>query len=151
MAYSRGPDPSTSFRYHVQIQGIEVARFSECSGLDFETEVFDYKEGGMNSHVHRFPSRWKFNNLNLKKGISTDGKTLWDWVESVVKGANTGEFDTHTVTVILYDVSGKTPVRTWTYQDAYPIKWAASALSADQNGIAIETLTLAHQGMDFAQ
>ena len=151
MPYSRGSDPSPSFRFHIEIQGIEVARFSECNGLDFETETFDYKEGGLNSRVHRFPGRWKFNNLNLKKGISTDGQALWNWVQSVVKGANTGEFPTHSVTVTLYDVTGKTPLRTWTFQDAYPIKWAANALSADQNVIAIETLTLAHQGLDFAQ
>jgi phage tail-like protein len=151
MAYSRGPDPSPSFRFHIEIEGIEVARFSECNGIDFETEVFDYKEGGLNSRLHRFPGRWKFSNLNLKKGIATDGQPLWDWVQNVVKGANTGEFPTHPVTVTLYDVSGKNPLRTWTYKDAYPIKWAATALSADQNAIAIETLTLAHQGMDFSQ
>jgi phage tail-like protein len=151
MPYSRGPDPSPSFRYHLKIQGIEVARFSECSGLDFETEVFDYKEGGLNSRLHRFPTRWKFNNLVLKKGIAEDGQPLWDWAESMVKNANTGKFETHTVTITLFDVEGKNPVRTWTYMDAYPIKWAATALTADQNAIAIETLTLAHQGMDFAQ
>jgi phage tail-like protein len=151
MAYSRGPDPSPSFRFHVEIKGIEVARFSECSGLDFETEPFDYKEGGLNSRVHRFPGRWKFNNLVLKKGIATDGQPLWDWVEDTIKNANTGEFTTHPVTVTLYDLKGESALRTWTYQDAYPIKWAASALTAEQNGIAIETLTLAHQGMSFAQ
>jgi phage tail-like protein len=151
MAYSRGPDPSPSFKYHVEIQGVEVARFSECSGLDFETETFDYKEGGLNSRVHRFPGRWKFSNLTLKKGIASDGKPLWDWVEEMVKKANSGEFTTHTVTVTLYDVSGEKQLRTWTFQDAYPTKWSASTLTAEQNSIAIETLVLAHQGMDFAQ
>lgn len=151
MAYSRGPDPSPSFRFHVEIQGIEVARFSECSGLDFETETFDYKEGGLNSHVHRFPGRWKFNNLTLKKGIASDGNILWEWVEDMVKNANTGEFTTHTVTVILYDLKGEQALRTWTFQDAYPMKWSASSLTAEQNAIAIETLVLAHQGMSFAR
>ena len=150
MAYSRGPDPSPSFRYHVEIQGIEVARFSECSGLDFETETFDYKEGGLNSHVHRFPGRWKFNNITLKKGIASDGKTLWGWVEDMVKNANSGEFTTHNVTITFYDLKGEA-MRTWTFQDAYPMKWSASSLTADQNAIAIETLVLAHQGMSFAQ
>jgi len=151
MAYSRGPDPSPSFRFHVEIQGVEVARFSECSGLDFETEIFEYKEGGLNSHVHRFPGRWKFGNLTLKKGIATDGQTLYDWVQDMVKKANTGQFTTHNVTITLYDLKGEKALRTWTFQDAYPMKWSSSALSADQNAIAIETLVLAHQGLDFAQ
>ena len=149
MALARGPDPSPSFRFHIKIDGVEAARFSECNGLDFDMEVFDYKEGGLNSTLHRLPGRWKYSNINLKKGIATDGKPLWDWVKSVVQGADTGTFTTHTLTVTLFDVSGKNPVRAWVYQDAYPIKWAATALTADQNAIAIETLTLAHQGLTF--
>ena len=149
MAYARGPDPSPSFRFHIQIDGVDAARFSECSGLDFEMEVFDYKEGGLNSNLHRLPGRWKYSNINLKKGIASDGQPLWDWIKNVVQGADTGKFLTHTLTVTLFDISGKNPVRTWVYKDAYPIKWAATALSADQNAIAIETLTLAHQGLSF--
>ncbi len=147
MAYSRGPDPSPSFRFHVEIQGVGVARFSECSGLEFEAETYDYKEGGLNSRVHRLPGRFKFTNLTLKKGIATDGQPLWDWVQKTVSGKIT----THQVTVTLYDLKGENPLREWVFQDAYPVKWGASALSAEQNAIAIETLTLAHQGMDFAQ
>ena len=147
MAYSRGPDPSPSFRFHVEIQGVQVARFSECSGLEFEQETFDYKEGGLNSRLHRLPGRFKFTNVTLKKGIATDGSTLWDWVQKTVKG----QIEPHTVTVTLYDLTGEKPLRTWTFQGAYPVKWGATALNAEQNAIAIETLVLAHQGMDFAQ
>ena len=151
MAYSRGPDPSPSFRFKIEIEGVAVARFSEVNGLDFEMEVFDYKEGGLNSSVHRLPGRWKYSNLNLKKGISTDGQALWNWVKGVVQAADTIKLKPyiHMVTVTLLDVSGKKELRTWKYKGAYPIKWAATALSADQNAIAIETLTLAHQGLDF--
>lgn len=147
MPYSRGPDPSPSFRFHVEVQGVQVARFSECSGLEFEQETFDYKEGGLNSRVHRLPGRFKFTNLTLKKGIATDGETLWSWVEDTVRG----QITPHTITVTLYDLSGENPLRQWTYQDAYPVKWSATALNAEQNAIAIETLVLAHQGMSFAQ
>jgi phage tail-like protein len=147
MPLSRGPDPSPSFRFHVEIQGIEVARFSECSGLELEQDTFDYREGGLNSRVHRLPGRFKFTNLTLKKGIATDGQSLWSWVEETVKGP----IKPHTVTVTLYDLTGGKPLRTWNFQDAYPVKWSVVALSADQNAIAIESLILAHQGMSFAQ
>ena len=147
MPYSRGPDPSPSFRFGVEIQGIEVARFSECSGLEFENETFEYKEGGLNSRIHRLPGRFKFTNLTLKKGIAEDGNDLWDWVTNTVSG----NIDPKTVTVTLYDLSGESPLRTWTYIAAYPVKWSAVALNAEQNAIAIETLVLAHQGTDFAQ
>lgn len=144
-------DPSPSFRFHVKVGDLDVARFSECGGLDFEQDTFDYAEGGMNSHVHRFPGRFKFTNLTLKKGVALDGQTIWDWMQSAVKSANTGEVPTKPVTVTLYDLSGTNPLRAWNFQNAYPVKWSVVALSAEQNAIAIETLTLAHQGMDFAQ
>ncbi len=144
-------DPSPSFRFHVEIQGVTVARFSECSGLEFEQETFDYKEGGLNSRVHRFPGRFKFTNLTLKKGIATDGKTLWDWMQGTVKAVGEGKLTTHNVTVSLYDLSGQKPLRTWELVNAYPVKWSSTALSAEQNAIAVETLVLAYQGMSFAQ
>ena len=145
MAYSRGPDPSPSFRFHVEIKGVQVARFSECSGLEFEQETFDYKEGGLNSRIHRLPGRFKFTNLTLKKGIATDGSKLWDWVWKTVQGPVVP----HTVTITLYDLSGEKPVRVWEFQGAYPVKWSATALNAEQNAIAIESLVLAYQGADF--
>lgn len=147
MSYSRGPDPSPSFRFHVEVQGVQVARFSECSGLEFEQETFDYKEGGLNSRLHRLPGRFKFTNVTLKKGIATDGSSLWEWVQKTVSEP----VQAKTVTVTLYDLTGQNPLRTWTFVDAYPVKWSASALNAEQNAIAIETLVLAHQGMNFAQ
>ena len=144
-------DPSPSFRFRVEIQGVSIGRFSECSGLEFEQETFDYREGGLNSKVHRLPGRFKYTNLTLKKGIATDGRPLWDWMEGTVKSAGEGRLTTHNVTVTLYDVSGRRPLRTWEFANAYPVKWSATALSADQNAIAVETLVLAHQGMSFAQ
>jgi phage tail-like protein len=141
-------DPSPSFRFHVQVQGVTVARFSECSGLGFEQEVYPYREGGLHSRTHQLPGRFKFNNLTLKRGIATDGTDLWTWVKTTVQGP---AITTHDVTVTLYDVRGQQPLQTWVFKDAFPVQWSATALSAEQNAIAIETLVLAHQGMDFAQ
>jgi len=144
-------DPSPSFRFQISIQGISgVARFSECSGLEIEQEVLEYKEGGLNSRVHRLPGRYKFSNITLKRGIATDGADLWDWVERNVQAANQGTVVTHDVTVTLLDLAGQKPLRTWRFSGAYPVKWSATALSAEQNAIAIESLALAHQGMSFA-
>jgi len=151
MPPTHGPDPAPSFRFHVEIQGVNVARFAECGGLEFEQETLEYREGGLNSRTHRLPGRFRFSNLTLKKGIATDGKALWDWIEGVVKASNRGQLTTHTVTLTLYDVSGQNPMRTWVFHDAYPVKWSAVPFSAEQSVIAIETLTLAHQGMSFAQ
>ncbi len=143
-------DPSPSFRFKVEIAGLSsVARFTECSGLELEQEVLEYKEGGLNSRVHRLPGRYKFSNLTLKRGIAEDGTDLWSWIKSNVEASNQGTVVAHDVTVSLMDLSGQTPLRTWTFSNAYPVKWSATALSAEQNAIAIETLALAHNGVSF--
>ena len=57
-------DPFTTFKYHVEVGGyITEALFSECSGLEMATEVFEYKEGGLNEYVHKFPGRTKVSNV----------------------------------------------------------------------------------------
>ncbi|MFN8499774.1 MAG: phage tail protein [Anaerolineae bacterium] len=138
-------DPSASFRFKIEFKGGPGvdARFTECSGLEFEVETFDYKEGGEQTKVHRLPGRVKYGNLTLKRGIAEDGQKLWRWVMKMIQG----EIELCNVTVSLMDSQATAPVRTWTFVDAYPVKWTASALSAEQNAIAIETLTLAHQGL----
>ncbi len=143
----RVADPAASFRFKVEITGVEAGRVTECSGLEFSSEPKSYEEGGLNSYVHQFPGRFKFSNVTLKKGVATDGNTLWTWVKNTVKG----QIVTHNITISLLDVDGSTAVRAWTFQNAYPIKWSATGIASSSNEIAIEELTLAHQGMDFAQ
>ena len=55
-----------------------VAGFSECSGLDASVEVFEYKEGGMNDSVHKFPTRASFGNITLKHGVIYNYRRLMD-------------------------------------------------------------------------
>jgi phage tail-like protein len=45
---NRGKDNHLGLRFWIQIEGVEIAGFSECSGLTIETEVFEYSEGGQN-------------------------------------------------------------------------------------------------------
>ena len=38
-------DPYGSFNFIIEIEGIESAGFSECTGLDSETDVVEYRGG----------------------------------------------------------------------------------------------------------
>ena len=140
-------DPAPSFRFRVEFRGGPdvSARFTECSGLEFETELFEYREGGDQSRMHRLPGGIKYGNLELKRGIATDGEPLWRWVRDMARG----EIRPCHVTISLFAADGAV-VRDWTFVDAYPVKWSATAFSAQENAIAIETLALAHQGLLLA-
>ena len=67
---SRGVDPFPTFKFHVEVGELVTAAFTECTGLEMSTEVFEYKEGGLNAFVHKFPGRTMFGNVTLKKGFA---------------------------------------------------------------------------------
>src|SRR5688572_17908235 len=78
-------DPYTAFNFLVEVEGILTGAFTECSGLAVETEFFEYREGGVNEHVHRFAGPTKYPPLVLRHGITQiDG--LWAWHQDVVNG-----------------------------------------------------------------
>ena len=39
-------DPLVGYHFHVEIDGVSQAQFRECSGLDSENEIVEYKEAG---------------------------------------------------------------------------------------------------------
>ena len=74
-----------SQKFSVEIQGIEVAFFTECSGLSLNTDVFEYSEGGLNGYTHKLPVRTKVGNITLKRGLLASD-TLWTWYSAVIDG-----------------------------------------------------------------
>ena len=73
-------DPLSAFRFKVEIEGVIEAGFSECSGLQVETEIEEIREGGLNEFVHKLPKGFKHVNLTLKHGLTTSD-TLYRWHE----------------------------------------------------------------------
>lgn len=130
-------------RFYVEIGKERQAVFTEISGLQVETEVMDYEEGGNNSFVHRLPVRTKVSNLILKRGI-TKANEFFKWYAEIARGTITRRH----ISVIMCDTTGKELIR-WNFTNAYPVKWVGPQFSADGSAIAIETIELAHDGMEL--
>lgn len=137
--------PNGSFRFRVELDGIEVAGFSEVSGLQAETEYEEYFEGGLNSHPHRFAKRTKYPPLVLKRGV-TDAWELWEWYEDVING----KIVRKTGAIAMVDLAGN-ELRRWDFSGAYPVKWHGPDFNASQSAVAIETLELVHDGWKKGQ
>ena len=105
------------------------------------TEFEEYKEGGVNTFVHKLPTITKYQNLVLKRGM-TDSNTLYEWAKEIAGGI----INRRHVSVVLLD-SQRREVRKWTFQEAFPIKWSSGNLNSTSSSIEIETLELAHQGL----
>jgi phage tail-like protein len=119
-----------------------VAGFSECSGLEATTEVFDYKEGGVNDYVHKFPTRASFANITLKHGVVYLYDDLWTWHNAFVLGNGARKDGL----IVLLDES-RAPVKVWKFTRGIPMKWVGPSLNATQSAVAIESLEISHEGL----
>ncbi len=135
-------DPFLAFRFEIKLDDLSVGGFSECSGLQLETEVQDYTEGGLNTHVHKFPTRTKQTNLTLKRGLVD--RELWDWYWDLTQG----QVRFRNGSVIVRDPSGEQVMMEWQFRQAFPCKWQGPELNATQSNVAVETLELCHQGLE---
>ncbi len=145
----RDDDPYAAFSFLVEIDGLTQAGFSECSGLESETEVEDYKEGGLNTHLHKLIGQSKYRNIVLKRGI-TASTELWDWHQKVAQG----EFSLASkvrknLSIVLLDEKKTEKVR-WNIRNAWPCKWTGPDLKADTSSVAIQTLEITHEGIELA-
>ena len=138
----RKEDPCLDFRFLLEIEGLIRGGFSEVSGLQVETEIEDYQEGGVNNFVHKLLKSTKYpTNLVLKRGI-TDSDVLWKWHQDIVSG----KIEPKNIFIIILDYEGQEMLQ-WEFKKAYPVKWTGPDFKADGNNVAIETLELVHRGM----
>jgi phage tail-like protein len=122
--------------------GYLVAGFSECTGMDASLEVMEYKEGGVNDHVHKFPTRASHSNVTLKRGTIYLYDELWTWHHDFVRGRGKRKDGL----IVLRD-EARQPAKVWKFKRGIPMKWVGPALNASQSAVAIESLEIAHEGL----
>jgi phage tail-like protein len=135
-------DPYKAFNFRVEIAGMTSASFSEVSGLESEVEAVDYREGGEELRVRKLPGLHKYANIVLKRGITQDLE-WWNWHKQVLDG----NVQRRNGSVILLDDRGQEQVR-WNFVNSWPCKYIGPTLAAKSNEVAIETLELAHEGLE---
>ncbi|MGD8777792.1 MAG: phage tail protein [Ignavibacteria bacterium] len=137
--------PPVGFHFRVEFDGIssdaDDTRFQEVSGLNSELGVEELIEGGENRFSHRLPGRAKYSNLVLKRGLLV-GSELISWCKNAIENF---EFETKTVNVTLLNEEHEPVSETFSFINAYPVKWSISDFKSTDNSIVIETLELAYQ------
>lgn len=141
-------DPYASFRFKLVIDNLLAAGFSECSGLQTEVKTFDYKEGGNNQTTLKFPEHASHGNITLKRGVTTSNELI-SWQLEVAEDRSGPRSIRKTVTIKLQDETPKEgqKVKQWTLIRAFPVKWTGPDFKANASEIAIESLEIAHEGI----
>jgi phage tail-like protein len=140
----RRVDPFGNFNFLIEIDGITRAAFQEASGFDSTIDVVEHREGGENTTVRKLPALTKYSNIVLKWGLSDD-RDLYDWHRQAVLG----NVQRRNGSIILLDRGGTEKLR-WNFFNAWPSKWDGPDFNAEGNDVAIETLELAHEGVERA-
>ncbi|MBU2940516.1 phage tail protein [Lacinutrix sp. C3R15] len=146
--------PLVKFHFSVEWGDSFRIEFSEVSGLDFETEVIEYRSGNSKSYYKtKQPGLTKYSDVTLKRGTYLgDFDFFKEWKKTYFfqEGNETGSMYRRTVTIKLLN-ENHVPVITWVLNNAWPRKIQSASLKADSNEIAIETMVLTHEGITILE
>jgi phage tail-like protein len=144
MAGANRNDPYKAFNFLVEIDGIQVAGFAECTGLSTETDIIEYREGSERGGLRKIPGLTKFSNITLKRGL-TQNRDLWNWHKVVINGG----VDRRSGAIIVLG-DDHAPVARFQFREGWPSKWEGPRFNAKSSEIALETLEIAHEGLELA-
>ncbi len=137
-------NPYLNFNFIVDIGIGDELGFSEAEVPSGEIEVIEYREGADRVNTARkLPGLAKYPNVTLKRGI-TGSTDLFEWWKSV----RDGQVVRRNVTITLLDEQRQAVYR-WLLRNAWPVKIEGPTLNASGNEVAIETLELAHEGLEI--
>lgn len=137
-------NPYANYNFLVDAGFGEEIGFSEVELPAGEIDVIEYREGGdrVNS-ARKLPGLAKYPNVTFKRGI-TGSTQLFEWWKSV----RDGQLQRRSVTITLLDEQ-RQPVLRWLLRNAWPVKIEAGPLNALGNEVAIESIELAHEGLEI--
>ena len=137
------PRPNNHFT--LKIGGKEaIGKFREVSGLDTESEIIEQKEVDAQGKpmIVKVSGNPKWSNIELKRGIDID-KGLYEWRRMVEDQGPDGARTDCTLELLDYDGSA---IATYSIQQAWPVKYTGVSMNAGSNEVAVEGITLAHEG-----
>jgi phage tail-like protein len=117
-----------------------IGMFTRCSGLELQVEVLEYAEGGNNEFLHQLPGQIRYPNLVLTRGL-TNEDAVFKWFNATRSKAELKEV------TITFQTHKQQPIRTFTFADAFPVRWSGPTAEAGTSTIALETLEIAHGGL----
>lgn len=131
-------DPLGAFAFRIEINGIAEGYFQEVGGLSAQIEIVEVQEGGRNDTTRKLVGQGKFPNLVLKRGFC-QGTLL-----NALMGFHTSKKRISGDVVMLSNKGSE--VARWHFVNGVPVKWDGPQLNVTQNGIAVESLEIAHEG-----
>ncbi|MCH8280914.1 MAG: phage tail protein [Chloroflexi bacterium] len=138
-------DPLIGAHFALDVDGVVSAYFKEATGFNNSSEVITHQavDDKGRSVIQKLPGDLTWDDIVLRRGISDD-KSLWDWRQKVIEG-NVGEARANG-SVIMYNTSNEEVAR-FDFINGWPSGWKGPDVNAEDQTIAIEEITIAHEGL----
>jgi phage tail-like protein len=127
-----------SVLFELMPQNTIDTRFQSVNGLKVTMEMESVAEGGQNKFKHSLPVRSGYQDLVLKRGLTTDFSGLAFWCYNALENF---VFAPANLVVSLLNENG-IPVKAWYVSHAIPLSYEFSDFNAEENKLVIETITL---------
>ena len=141
-------NPLIASKFSLDVQGITADFFSTASGFSNTSEIVTHQavDSAGNSVLHKIPGDLTWSEITLERGITGD-MSLWDWRQEVVNG----DMDSarRDGSIVMYD-STLTEIARWNFVRGWPSAWTGPDVGADNQAVAIESITIAHEGLERA-
>ena len=135
-------DPYKKYNFIVEIDGIAEAGFTECSGLDQETEIIEYREGSDMGPGRKLPGLTTYSNIVLRRGVA-NSKDLWNWRKTILDG----QVERKNGAVVLL-VDKHQEVARWVFHEGWISFYSGPELNAKESDVAIEEIEICHEGLE---
>lgn len=146
-------DPYKNFKFRVKWDGRYVAGISKVGMLKRTTEVIEHREGGYASTVLKAPGQTKYEPIALERGVTHD-KAFEQWANKVWNygsglGAEVSLKDFRKDIILeLMNEAGQVAIAYKIYRCWVSEFQAMPELDANANAVAIQMLTLQHEGWE---
>ena len=143
---------TVGFHFRVAFLGLDDQkeidiRFQSVTGLDVQMDTETVKEGGENRFEHVLPSRRKYSDLILKRGLlpPASKSALTKWCKDAFD-----QFKVRTINLEVYLLNqNHNPMMKWEVIHAWPKNWKLGELNAERSEVLIETLELNYNRFIF--
>lgn len=145
-------DPYRSFLFQVVVDGQTVAGVSKVGALKRTTEVVSHRPGNAISHQYHSPGLSSHEPIMMERGVTYD-PVFNDWANQVYSpeglgGVSLANFRKDII-VNLLNLQGVV-VRAYRVFRCWPSEYVAlPELDANNNAIAIQSLTLQNEGWEL--
>ena len=146
-------DPYKNFKFRVRWDGRYVAGVSKVGALNRSTEVIEHREGGDPSSARKSPGRTSYDSITLERGVTHDveferwANKVWNYGQGLGAEVSLADFRKDVV-LDVYNEAGQLALSYRIYRCWVSEFQALPELDANDDAVAIQTLTLENEGWE---